>query len=401
MDGGTEGQMSAEGAKGSDDSVSSSDTGGDKEEVEFFTMSDDSGAYKLGVPAGTWMIMGYDMNTGVMTPPTQDSMKQVTAGTVLEYDIVFPNPNVSGTVVDPEGNPYSGAFVMAIQCEPTALSMFGECWFMGEGGFGATGADGTFVMAVSQAGTYQLEIEPKDGDTSVTMYKEVFTLEEAGEAKTTWGDPASATITLAAPNVIGTVTHPVTGVGVQDAWVMAIPATDFGNGLEADWSQGQAASGPTSRDDDTGTFTMSLAAGSYVFEVDPPWRNSAGMMRSATVVTIVEGVNEVSLEIGVPNVQGVFLDANGNVIQWGWIQLCAEGGGDEGCWWGNDVPRDSNGSSINGNVDEDGNLSMSVHPYVDGLEEMGGSYVMRIEPDQFRNQGASVTEVDITMNSDN
>ncbi len=393
--GGTE-FMSSEGAKGSDDSVSASA----KEEVEFFSISDDSGDYKLGVPAGTWMIMGYDMNTGIMTPPTEDSMKQVTAGTILEYDITFPTPNVSGTVVDPDGNPYSGAFVMAMQCDAWGLAEMDECWFAGEGGFGATGADGTFVMAVPNSGTYQLEIEPKEGDTSVTMYKEIFTLEEAGEAKATWGTPASATITLVAPNVIGTVTHPVTGLGIQDAWVMAVPAVDRGNGnLEADWSQGQSASGPTSRDDDTGTFTMSLAAGTYVFEIEPPWRNGAGMMRSSEVVVIVDGVNEVNLEIGVPNVQGVFLDSNNDGIQWGWLQLCAAGGGDNGCWLS--APVGSDGSSINGNIDREGNLSVSVHPYVDGSEEMGGSYTLRIEPDQFMNQGASVAEVDITMNSDN
>ncbi len=391
--------MSAEGAKGDDGSVSTS--GGDEEDgPEYFAVSDANGAYKLGTPAGNWIVMSYNPNTEEMTAPSMDSMVTVTAASATTpeaMDINFPAPNVSGTVVDPNGDPYSGTFVMAFMCDEWGLEEMGECWFAGEGGFGSTRADGSFVMAMPNAGTYQLEVETKEGDTSVVRYTEVFTLAAAGEAKTTWGSPASATITLSAPNVIGTALHPTTLEGLDDAWVMAIPAVDRGDGTyEANWASGPTASGPTNRDG-TGTFTMSLAEGMYFFELDPPWRNSSGMMRSKTLVTIGSGVNEVEIFIGVPNVAGTFVNGEGAPIQWGFLMLCEANSTD--CWRNN--PVDSDGMQIQGNINDDGVIGISIHPYSGGEEVMGGTYSLMLEPDPFRNQGSSKVYVDITMNSDN
>jgi len=394
--------MSAEGAKGDDGSASTSGGGGGEEEggPEYFSISDANGAYKLGTPTGTWIVMSYNPNTGEMTAPGMDSMATVTAASATTpeaMDINFPAPNVSGTVVDPNGDPYSGTFVMAFMCDEWGLEEMGECWFAGEGGFGGTGADGSFVMAVPNAGTYQLEVETKEGDTSVVRYTEVFTLAAAGEAKTTWGSPASATITLSAPNVIGTALHPTTLEGLDDAWVMAIPAVDRGDGTyEANWASGPTASGPTNRDG-TGTFTMSLAEGMYFFELDPPWRNSSGMMRSKTLVTIGSGVNEVEIFIGVPNVAGTFVNGEGAPIQWGFLMLCEANSTD--CW--RNAPADSDGMQIQGNINDDGVIGISIHPYSGGEEVMGGTYSLMLEPDPFRNQGSSKVYVDITMNSNN
>ena len=401
--------MSAEGAKGTDGSASTSGGGDAGEEggPEYFAVSDANGAYKLGTPTGTWFVMSYNQNTEEMTAPSMDSMVTVTAASATTpeaMDINFPAPNVSGTVVDPNGDPYSGTFVMAFMCDEWGLEEMGECWFAGEGGFGGTGADGSFVMAVPNAGTYQLEVETKEGDTSVVRYTEVFTLAAAGEAKTTWGSPASATITLSAPNVIGAARHPTLdtdgdGVtdGLDDAWVMAIPAVDRGDGTyEANWALGASAMGPTNRDG-TGTFTMSLAEGMYFFELDPPWRNSSGMMRSKTLKTIGSGVNEVEIFIGVPNVAGTFVNGEGAPIQWGFLMLCEANSTD--CWRNN--PVDSDGMQIQGNINDDGVIGISIHPYSGGEEVMGGTYSLMLEPDPFRNQGSSKVYVDITMNSDN
>ena len=394
--------MSAEGAKGTDGSASTSGGGDAGEEggPEYFAVSDANGAYKLGPPTGNWIVMSYNPNTEEMTAPSMDAMVTVTAASATTpeaMDINFPAPNVSGTVVDPNGDPYSGTFVMAFMCDEWGLEEMGECWFAGEGGFGGTGADGSFVMAVPNAGTYQLEVEAKEGDTSVVRYTEVFTLAAAGEAKTTWGSPASATITLSAPNVIGTALHPTTLEGLDDAWVMAIPAVDRGDGTyEANWASGPTASGPTNRDG-TGTFTMSLAEGMYFFELDPPWRNSSGMMRSKTLVTIGSGVNEVEIFIGVPNVAGTFVNGEGAPIQWGFLMLCEANSTD--CW--RNAPADSDGMQIQGNINDDGVIGISIHPYSGGEEVMGGTYSLMLEPDPFRNQGSSKVYVDITMNSDN
>ena len=390
--------MSAEGAKGDDGSVS---TSGEKEDgPEYFAISDANGAYKLGTPTGVWAVMSYNPNTDEMTAPGMNSMVTVTAASATTpetKDINFPEPNVSGTVLDPNGDPYAGTFVMAFMCDEWGLEEMGECWFAGEGGFGNTLADGSFVMAVPNAGTYQLEVETKEGDTSVVRYTEVFTLAEAGEAKTTWGSPASATITLSAPNVIGTALHPTTLEGLDDAWVMAIPAVDRGDGTyEGNWALGPSAMGPTTRDG-TGTFTMSLDEGIYMFEMDPPWRNSSGMMRSKTLVTIGSGVNEVEIFIGVPNVAGTFVNGEGAPIQWGFVMLCEANSTD--CW--RNTPVDSDGMQIQGNINDDGAIGVSVHPYSGGEEVMGGTYSLMLEPDPFRNQGSSKVYVDITMNSTN
>ena len=390
--------QSAEGAKGDDGSVS---TSGEKEDgPEYFAISDANGAYKLGTPTGVWAVMSYNPNTDEMTAPGMNSMVTVTAASATTpetKDINFPEPNVSGTVLDPNGDPYAGTFVMAFMCDEWGLEEMGECWFAGEGGFGNTLADGSFVMAVPNAGTYQLEVETKEGDTSVVRYTEVFTLAEAGEAKTTWGSPASATITLSAPNVIGTALHPTTLEGLDDAWVMAIPAVDRGDGTyEGNWALGPSAMGPTTRDG-TGTFTMSLDEGIYMFEMDPPWRNSSGMMRSKTLVTIGSGVNEVEIFIGVPNVAGTFVNGEGAPIQWGFVMLCEANSTD--CW--RNTPVDSDGMQIQGNINDDGAIGVSVHPYSGGEEVMGGTYSLMLEPDPFRNQGSSKVYVDITMNSTN
>ena len=390
--------MSAEGAKGDDGSVS---TSGEKEDgPEYFAISDANGAYKLGTPTGVWAVMSYNPNTDEMTAPGMNSMVTVTAASATTpetKDINFPEPNVSGTVLDPNGDPYAGTFVMAFMCDEWGLEEMGECWFAGEGGFGNTLADGSFVMAVPNAGTYQLEVETKEGDTSVVRYTEVFTLAEAGEAKTTWGSPASATITLSAPNVIGTALHPTTLEGLDDAWVMAIPAVDRGDGTyEGNWALGPSAMGPTTRDG-TGTFTMSLDEGIYMFEMDPPWRNSSGMMRSKTLVTIGSGVNEVEIFIGVPNVAGTFVNGEGAPIQWGFVMLCEANSTD--CW--RNTPVDSDGMQIQGNINDDGAIGVSVHPYSGGEEVKGGTYTLMLEPDPFRNQGSSKVYVDITMNSTN
>ena len=362
---------------------------------EYFGFTDANGSYNLGVPAGPWIVFAYNPADDSMTPPGADSMVTAAAGSVATKNLQFPTPNVSGTVVDPDGNPYAKAFVMALQCDSGAYEAMGECWIVGDGGFGVTGSDGTFNMALAQAGTYQLEVEPKDGDTSVVRHAEVFVLAAAGDTKSTWGSPASATITLVAPNVLGTVTHPTTGAGLNDAWVMAVPAISG----RADWSRGPTAMGPTTRDD-TGTFTMALTAGDYIFEVDPPWRGGAGMMRSSTAVTIVSGSNTVSLEIGIPNVSGTFKTADGTAVKWGYMVLCASGGGDNACWGGS-APVASDGSGIYGNVDDSGGIAIAVNPYVSGDEVFGGTYVLRIEPDPFQNQGTSLTNVDIEMNLGN
>ncbi|MEO2113997.1 MAG: hypothetical protein ABGX79_05585, partial [Acidimicrobiales bacterium] len=399
--------MSAEGAKGDDGSASTSGGGGDEEGgPEYFALSDANGAYKLGPPAGMWIVMSYNPNTDEMTAPGMDSMATVTAASATTpetMNINFPEPNVSGTVLDPNGDPYAGAFVMAFMCDEMGLAMTAdnpngpECWFAGEGGFGSTTADGSFIMAVPNEGFYNLEIEPKDGDTSVVRYSEVFELAAAGDAKTTWGSPASATITLSAPNVIGTALHPTTLEGLDDAWVMAIPAVDRGDGTyEGNWALGASAMGPTTRDG-TGTFTMSLAEGIYMFEMEPPWRNSSGMMRSKTLVTIGPGVNEVEIFIGVPNVAGTFVNGEGDPIQWGFVMLCEADSTD--CW--RNTPVDSDGMQIHGNIDENGSVGVSIHPYSGGEEVMGGSYSLMLEPDPFQNQGSSKVYVDITMNSNN
>jgi len=407
--------QSAEGAKGDDGSASTSGGGGGDEEggPEYFALSDANGAYKLGPPAGMWIVMSYNPNTDEMTAPGMDSMATVTAASATTpetMNINFPEPNVSGTVLDPNGDPYAGAFVMAFMCDEMGLAMTAdnpngpECWFAGEGGFGSTTADGSFIMAVPNEGFYNLEIEPKDGDTSVVRYSEVFELAAAGDAKTTWGSPASATITLSAPNVVGAARHPTLdtdgdGVtdGLDDAWVMAIPAVDRGDGTyEGNWALGASAMGPTTRDG-TGTFTMSLAEGIYMFEMEPPWRNSSGMMRSKTLVTIGSGVNEVEIFIGVPNVAGTFVNGEGDPIQWGFVMLCEAGSTD--CW--RNTPVDSDGMQIQGNIDDNGSVGVSIHPYSGGEEVMGGSYSLMLEPDPFQNQGSSKVYVDITMNSTN
>ena len=380
------------GEEKTDTSTGATQTESSSDCEEFFTIASESGDYRLGAPAGTWMAFSYNPMTARMTSPAAIT---VAAGSVLSNNIVFAAPNVTGTVQRAsDSTPYVNAFIMLGECDETFYTQMGECMWMGEGAFGATGPDGTFALAIAAAGAYMLEVQPAWGDNSVAGYSEIFVLEEGG-SKATWGSPASAIIGLVAPNVTGTVIRPDTNAGVSDIFVMALQVVD---GQER-WPA--AAEGPSGQG---GAYGFALAAGDYVFRAELPWWDSslAGFMAAKQSVTVLgpDSPQTVDLTLGVPNVSGTFTSATGTPVKWGWVEVCLAPGTD---WQLHCQLTTADGGQPGGNIRETGDFSLNLHPWTMNNEtylpeaETAGPFTFTLYPDEFQNSGVAKTVVTVTM----
>jgi hypothetical protein len=351
---------------------------------EVMTFTDANGNYKLGALSGGFMAFAYDPATASMTAPAQVQL----TGAAATQDFVFTVPNITGTVLAPGGAPYVNAFVVALECDADMYQQMGFCMVTGEGGFGSSDATGAFSMAVPNAGVYQLQVEPTHGDTSAAMHEQIFSLATAGEEKV-------FSIQLLAPNVTGKVTHPTTGDGVGDLWVMAMELNEYGyfDGT------GAMANGPTTED---GDFAFALTtAGNYKFQVEIPWFNTslAGLMGVDETVAITGEAQTVNLELQVPNFTASFMKDAETAIEWGWINVCQAPGTN---WEQHCMPvTNSGGSEIQSNISETGAIAMNLHPYMSSSEVFSGSWKLWLYPDEYRNAGVAKTGVTVTMNADN
>jgi hypothetical protein len=351
---------------------------------EFVTFTDANGNYKLGAMSGMFMAFAYDPTTASMTAPAQLQL----TGAVVTQDFVFTVPNITGTVLAPGGAPYVNAFVIALNCDSDMYEAMDFCMVTGEGGFGASDDTGAFSMSVPNAGVYQLQVEPEHGDTTAAMHEQIFSLATAGEEKV-------FSIQLLAPNVTGKVTHPTTGAGVGDLWVMAMQLNQQGffDGT------GAMANGPTG---DNGDFAFALAtAGNYKFQVEIPWFNAslAGLMGIQETVAITGEAQTVNLALQVPNFTASFMKDATTAIQWGWINVCQAPGTN----WGQHCMSvtDSGGTQIQANISETGAINLNLHPYMSGSEVFSGSWKLWLYPDEYQNAGTAKTGITVTMNADN
>ncbi len=357
---------------------------GPAEDGEVVTFTDANGNYKLGPMTGMFMAFAYDPATASMTAPAQVQL----TGAAATQDFVFTVPNITGTVLAPGGTPYVNAFVIALVCDADMYQQMGFCMVTGEGGFGASDATGAFSMAVPNAGVYQLQVEPTHGDTSAAMYEQIFSLASAGEEK-------AFSIQLLAPNVTGKVTHPTTGDGVGDLWVMAMQLNEYGyfDGT------GAMANGPTTED---GDFAFALTtADNYKFQVEIPWFNTslAGLMGVDETVAITGAAQTVNLELQVPNFTASFMKDAETAIEWGWINVCQAPGTnwEQHCM----SVKDSGGAEIQSNISETGAIAMNLHPYMSSSEVFSGSWKLWLYPDEYRNADVAKTGITVTMNADN
>ena len=351
---------------------------------EVITFTDANGNYKLGALSGGFMAFVYDPATATMTAPSQLTL----TGAAVTQDFVFTVPNITGTVLAPGGAPYVNAFVIALVCDADMYQQMGFCMVTGEGGFGSSDATGAFSMAVPNAGVYQLQVEPVHGDTSAAMHEQIFSLATAGEEKV-------FSIQLLAPNVTGKVTHPTTGDGVGDLWVMAMQLNEYGYVDPT----GAMANGPTA---DNGDFAFALTmAGNYKFQVEIPWFNTslAGLMGVDETVAVTGEAQTVNLELQVPNFTASFMNDATTPIQWGWINVCQAPGTNWGLHCGG--VKDSGGSEIQSNISETGAINLNLHPYMSGEEVFSGSWKLWLYPDEYQNAGVAKTGITVTMNADN
>lgn len=351
---------------------------------EFVTFTDANGNYKLGAMSGMFMAFAYDSATASMTAPAQVQL----SGAAATQDLVFTVPNITGTVLAPGGAPYVNAFVIALTCDSDMYTQMGFCMVTGEGGFGASDETGAFSMSVPNAGVYQLQVEPVHGDTSAAMHEQIFSLATDGEEKV-------FSIQLLAPNITGKVTHPTTGEGVGDLWVMAMQLNEQGyfDGT------GAMANGPTA---DNGDFAFALStAGNYQFQVEIPWFNTslAGLMGVQETVAVTGDAQTVNLALQVPNFTASFMKDANTAIQWGWINVCQAPGTN---WQSHCMTvTDSGGTQINSNISETGAINLNLHPYMSGEEVFSGSWKLWLYPDEYQNAGAAKTGLTVTMNADN
>ena len=351
---------------------------------EVVTFTDANGNYKLGALSGMFMAFAYDPGTASMTAPAQLQL----TGAAVTQDFVFTVPNITGTVLAPGGTPYVNAFVIALVCDSDMYEAMGFCMVTGEAGFGASNETGAFSMAVPNAGVYMLMVEPVHGDTSAATLELIFSLATAGEEKV-------FSIQLLTPNVTGKVTHPTTGEGVGDLWVMAMQlnAQGFFDGT------GAMANGPTA---DNGDFAFALAtAATYQFQVEIPWFNTAlaGLMGVTENVVVTGAAQTVNLVLQVPNFTASFMKDADTAIQWGWINVCQAPGTN---WQLHCMTvGDSSGTQLNSNISETGAINLNLHPYMSSAEVMGGSWKLWLYPDEYQNAGTAKTGITVTMNADN
>lgn len=356
---------------------------GPAEGGENMTITDADGNYSLGPLSGMFMALAYDPATGTMTAPAQAQL----TGTAATQDFVFTPPNITGTVTKPDGTAYENAFAIALSCDSDFYAQMNQCMVTGEGGFGATGADGTFTMSIPGAGTYMLQIEPQHGDTTVGMHSEIFTLAEAGEEK-------AFTIQLVAPNVTGTVTNPNTGAGAEDVWVMAFLLGESG------YPEGPpSGEGPTG---ENGQFAMTLTtAGTYLFMVEIPWFNSSltGLMGLNQNVAITGDAQVVDFTLGVPNFSGTFMKDETNPVKWGWVNICKSPGTN---WQLHCMSyTDSGGGMLNSNIGQTGGIDLQLDPYQNSSQVGGETWRLWLYPDEYENAGVAKTGIDVELNSDN
>jgi hypothetical protein len=286
---------------------------------------------------------GYSTTTKTFTIAAVNAANGSFEGTV-ELD----TPNFRGVLREPTVNGVAGANV------PWSwVQLFDESsgnWLSGTN----TNESGVFTMNIPKAAAgetreYTVLVQPRwdsSGDSSKRQYTVIMDangIQSNSDASKKVSIKGTTTptlvtsinstdhfvLTLAAPNIKGTVVNP-SSTGVQDSWVVPINSTT-GEHL---WQQGMHSTR-------VGNFAMTLLDGSYRIEANVPWNTSDLAKAAPCSVTVANGVlataanggciqanGTLRLALRAPNVTFTLKNA-GEPVAYAWISLSV------GNWWTN------------------------------------------------------------------
>lgn len=214
------------------------------------------------------------------------------ASSLAGVDLTLREPNVTGVVMDPDGNRVAEAEVQL----RTGDYSFSD--------WGRAGADGAFGFYVEAAGQYVLSASPSWGSTDpVGDSAEVEVTVELVDGRPTVTSPnPPIELRLRAANVSGTVEDPY-GQPVENSSVQ-IRSEDHSFW---DWAH----------TDQNGDFRLALAPGRYVFVAEPAWNSTdLGRSEEVTVEVTESGMvpDPLVLALTTPNVTGSVVDPSGQPL---------------------------------------------------------------------------------------
>jgi hypothetical protein len=247
------------------------------------TQTDSSGNYRLLLGDGTWVITAQ--------PPMGDTTDVATSTTVVisggsitsgSPDITLAVPNVSGTVLESNTDPAQNTNVSAQQQgspnPPTNTSTDSS------GNYGFDLSDGTWVITA----------QPPMGDTTDAPTSTTVVI--SGGVITS----GSPDITLAVPNVSGTV--------LQSATAGGGPAVN--TNVQA--QEQNSPNGTNTQTDSSGNYRLLLGDGTWVITAQPPTGDTTDAPTSTTVVisggVITSGSPDITLQVA--NLAGTVLESN-------------------------------------------------------------------------------------------
>ena len=289
--------------------------------------------------------------------------------------------NVSGRITDSGDQPVGFAQVQVERKEDTG-DYVRWTWV---NSWTQTDQSGNFSLFLP-AGTYRLRIQPPAGQAGITSaLSEEFNV--ASDDAT-----AEVNVSLAAPNVVGTVSMPNNGGPASYAWVQVRrwnPDID-----QYEWTEDV----PGTSTDASGVFSMSLPSGRWELMVNPPWGSATASATNVDIVVDgayfclgtnvcteenrVVGDGGVSVILSAPNVTGAVKFANNAPAGNTWIEVRRYDSGTGRYDWSSDLP--------GVNVNFDGTFATTLPD---------GDYRLTANP-PWGNTTATRASLDITVDGD-
>ena len=293
--------------------VSSKGATGPMEQRWYDTQTDSQGAFSFGgVEDGNYVLRA-DAPWGSSYAPGEVEIAVIDGRANMEsFEILLALPNVSGTVVDPDGNPVNNS----------GVAIHDDKWNYNQ--WNQTGEGGTFGFSVPD-GTYKIRAEAPYG-SQFSAARELDVVVAEGVVTSPEG---SIVLQLTSPNVFGEI-HPPLGVEPDSG------VSQIGVGLHTqDWAKNY-----WSGTNDAGQFSFgNVDPGNYILEINPPW--SSDYMQTQINVVISEGANDLGIvRFASPQVVGRLLMPDGETpISWTGLSIhpafMPKGGmssGDAGQW---------------------------------------------------------------------
>lgn len=256
---------------------------------DFFTHTSSDGGFSLAVGAGTYNLRAWPPE-GSDDTPSEAIEVSVPGGPNLDLTIELTSPSFTGRVVDPDGDPVPSLWV---QVKQGGQPLPGNSYTVESDG------DGWFKVGPLPDGVYTLDIIPQGGGTYGSLtglgpYTYTGSLINLGELQ------------LPDANVTGRVVEPDGTTPVENAHVQL---------HTHNWSQVYFAN--TGAD---GRLYLSVPAGTYMIEVQPPQGSDYAGPAPAEVTVPAEGLDLGDIALVQPLIWGQVTEPDGiTPVPWVWV----------------------------------------------------------------------------------